>query len=446
MAKVKPTSQAELELESMSHVFCRGEMIADADFESIKAIIPLNPLATDDRIKDLKGDDPADFIFKIAYRANRMDWEYEDSAYQDIANTVNTSPVFVMSSYGHQDEDAIRWEGRPIYGSVIGALLDTTNGFMYFRIIPDAGDKAKDVKRWVRNKQINAVSIWGFPTTIFKNGKVHVIAYRLLSVDFVPPLTEGQKNVAIIGEMDKSFEQQRSDLQAALREKYPDYAWVEETYPDHIIANYEGKYFLIPYSGSDTGITLGDALEVRRVVTYESIPKEDVVMEAKDLSNDALLAELKTRTSDGRIPPAKVAGEMSIAMEKPEQVAAVAELAKIKAAAGEMDPLAAIEAGNQAKANAGALAKKTALGEMVKTVKTEKGVLNSDGTPAGEMDKWVEKLARFEVGMTREQVSGEMDRIINDADVKAAVASKSAQPKASASSTPAAGEIPVVEI
>ena len=63
---------------------------------------------------------------------------------------------------------------------------------------------------------------------------------------------------------------------------------------------------------------------------------------------------------------------------------------------------------------------------MVETVKIEKGLIK-DGKPTGEMAAMVNKFARLEQGMTKEQIAGEMDRVINDADIQKMVQAKAAQ-------------------
>lgn len=407
---------------------CLGEMLSDVEANDIRDKIQLNQLATPERITALKGAEPMDCIFRVYYRENNRGWVYDDSAYEKIANTILTSPVFVPSCYGHQAQDAVSYEGRKLMGSVIGVLLDKVNGFVYYRIIPDAGDDASDVRRWLKNKQINAVSIWGFPMLMEVSGKTHVIDYNLRSIDFVPPLTEGQKNDGLsIGEMETSFEAKRDAINVALDQKYGNegsYVWTEETFENYIIARNREEYYKIPYSETASVITLGDAVKVRRVVKYESIQEE--VMEVKDMTNDALLAELKARTADGRIAPSKAAGEMGIPIENSVETerlkAESKELADLKAAAGEMGVKGCID---KAKASLDAEKKAQeakAFGEMVSAVKLEKGLVDKDGKATGEMNALVDKFARLEKGMSREQIAGEMDRVINDDDVKKLVA------------------------
>lgn len=404
---------------------CLGEMLTDQEANDIRGIIPLNPLATPEVITALKGDDPMDCIFRVLFRENNRGWTYDDSAYDNIVSTILTSKVFVPSCYGHQSQEAVAYEGRPLMGTVIGVLLDKANGFVYYRIIPDAGEQAKDIRRWLKNKQVNAVSIWGFPTAMQIAGKTHVVAYNLRSIDFVPPLTEGQKNDGVsIGEMSgESYEAKRERIQAAIHEKYPDdnnWTWVNETYPDYIIISNRDDYYKVPYTEKNDIVTLGDAVKVRREITY-TIIQEDL-MEIKDLTNDALIAEMKARTSDGRMSQKSAAGEMGIPIEDTEKTkrleADSIELARIKTAAGEMGVDKAIESAKAAVVAESAAKETLAYGEMVSSLKTEKGLTDKDGKATGEMCNLVVKFARLEKGMTRDQVSGEMDRIMNDDSMK----------------------------
>ncbi|MGP1594722.1 MAG: hypothetical protein ACTTH8_05710 [Treponema sp.] len=83
----------------------------------------------------------------------------------------------------------------------------------------------------------------------------------------------------------------------------------------------------------------------------------------------------------------------------------------------------AVSIAKQAKESEKKAAEQKAFGEMVDAVKVEKGLLK-DGKPAGEMAVMVDKFCRFELGMSREQVAGEMARVINDADINAMIQAK----------------------
>ncbi|QEJ97953.1 hypothetical protein FUT82_08055 [Treponema phagedenis] len=409
---------------------CEGEMLSEAAANLLRTSIPLNPLATEERIQELKHElEPMDCIFAVKYRTSRSGKEYADSAYEEIVNTILTADVFVPACYGHQSQAAVVYEGRPLMGSVIGALLDKATGTVYYRIIPDKGEKAADMRRWLKNKQINAISIWGYPTYESSESNT-VVGYRLLSVDFVPPGTQGQENVGLaIGQMaDMSYSELRQKISAELEKKYTDYVYVEDVYNEYIIAEHENQFYKIPYQENQGNILLGTAKKVRRVTTYEPVE-----VEMENITNDALLAELKKRTNEGRLSAEKAAGEMGLKLEDAEKVrtleAAKTEFEALQKAAGEMG-LKLDEVLNTAKAakeKEQTEAKLKAHGEMVESLKVEKGLVK-DGKPTGEMAAMVDKFAHITIGMTREQIAGEMDRVINDADIQKLVQGKSAQP------------------
>ena len=409
---------------------CSGEMLSLQETQDIIGSIPLNPLATDEMIKELKHEsEPMDCVFCVNYRESKSGKTYLDSAYEDIVNTILTSKVFIPSGYGHQSQEAFFYEGRELYGSVIGALLDKAAGKVYYRIIPDKGDGAKDIRRWIRNKQINAVSIWGIPTYADEEEKI-VSGYQLRSVDFVPPLSEGQKNDGVaIGQMaDMGYEERSNRLHEALRSKYKDYVYVQDFFNEYLIAGYEGHYFKIPYTIQNETIELGAAEKVRRTITYE---KEEEPMDLTQVTNDELTAEIARRTKSGLLSAEKVAGEMGVKLEDVENVKALetakAELGALQKAAGEMGIKLdeALSIAKKAKEAEQREAEQKAFGEMVDSVKAEKGLVK-DGKPTGEMSAFVDKFARLSFGMSREQVAGEMERVINDPDINRMLGSKGA--------------------
>lgn len=411
----------------ISCIHAVGEILSEAEAKTMRERIPLNPLATPEMIAELKGeDDPLDCIFAVDYRTSKSGVEYLDAAYEHIVETILTSTVFVPSCYGHQSQEAFLFEGRDLYGSVIGALLDKTAGKTYYRIIPDKGDHAEKIRRWLKNKQINAVSIWGVPTYADGSKRV-VLDYALRSIDFVPPLSEGQHNESAIGQMaGMSFNEQERKIRDALREKYADYVFTEDFYDDYVIGEYKNQLYKIPYSIQNDTVIFGAAQKVRRVVEYKH---EEVEMELTSIANDELTAEIARRTKTGLLSAQAVAGEMGVTLEDAEKLkglqAQAVELSKLKEAAGEMALTDAIAFAKKAKEEEKAEAEKKAFGEMVDAVKAEKG-LTKDGKPFGEMAVLVDKFCRFETGMSKEQIAGEMDRVINDADIQKLVQGKTA--------------------
>ena len=396
-----------------------GEMLSEAEAKTMISRIRLNPLATPEMIAELKGDtDPLDCIFAVDYRKSKSGVEYLDTAYEHIVATILTSNVFIPSGYGHQSQEAFFYEGRELYGSVIGALLDKEAGKVYYRIIPDKGAHAEKIRRWLKNKQINAVSIWGIPTYADERKKT-VIDYALRSVDFVPPLSEGQHNESAIGQMaGMSFDEQKQKIRVALQERYKDYVFTEDFYDDFVIGEYDNQLYKISYSIQNDAVILSAAQKVRRVVEYKH---EEEEMELASIANDELTAEIARRTKNGLLSAQVVAGEMGVKLEDAQKMidleAASNELAELKKAAGEMAVTDAIAFAKKAHEAEKAEAEKKAFGEMVEAVKAEKGLIK-DGKPTGEMAALVDKFCHFEAGMSKAQIAGEMDRVMNDADIQ----------------------------
>ena len=404
-----------------------GEMLSEVEAKTMISRIPLNPLATPEMIAELKGDaDPLDCIFAVEYRKSKSGVEYLDAAYEHIVERILTSTVFIPSCYGHQSQEAFFYEGRDIYGTVIGALLDKEAGKAYYRIIPDKGEHAEKIRRWLKNKQINAVSIWGIPTYADERKKT-VIDYALRSVDFVPPLSEGQHNESAIGQMaGMSFDERQEKIHTALREHYKEYVFTEDFYDDFVIGEYKNQLYKIPYSIQNDTVIFGAAQKVRRVVEYKLQEEE---MELTSITNDELTAEIARRTKNGLLSAQVVAGEMGVKLEDAQKLkdleAATSELAELKKAAGEMAVTDAIAFAKKAKEAEQEAAAKKAFGEMVEAVKAEKGLIK-DGKPFGEMAVLVDKFCHFETGMSKEQIAGEMDRVMNDADIQKLVQGKTA--------------------
>ena len=404
-----------------------GEMLSEAEAKTMISRIRLNPLATPEMIAELKGDaDPLDCIFAVDYRKSKSGVEYLDTAYEHIVETILTSNVFIPSGYGHQSQEAFFYEGRELYGSVIGALLDKEAGKVYYRIIPDKGAHAEKIRRWLKNKQINAVSIWGIPTYADERKKT-VIDYALRSVDFVPPLSEGQHNESAIGQMaGMSFDEQKQKIRVALQERYKDYVFTEDFYDDFVIGEYDNQLYKISYSIQNDAVILSAAQKVRRVVEYKH---EEEEMELASIANDELTAEIARRTKNGLLSAQAVAGEMGVKLEDAQKMkdleAASNELAELKKAAGEMAVTDAIAFAKKANEAEKAEAEKKAFGEMVEAVKAEKSLIK-DGKPTGEMAALVDKFCHFEAGMSKAQIAGEMDRVMNDADIQKLVQGKTA--------------------
>lgn len=181
----------------------RGTLLSLEEYKKVASRIELNPMATEEMIKSLKkvpeGEQTMDLIFAIKYEDSLNYRKYTDNAYKSIVKQILETDVFIPVCYGHPNPETAHFDARNIVGSVIGAHLDTSEGIVYYRIIPDASEQNADIRRWLRNRQINALSIWGYGYTKDTQDGIEIIDdFILLSVDLVPPLTEGQENVALV--------------------------------------------------------------------------------------------------------------------------------------------------------------------------------------------------------------------------------------------------------
>ncbi len=177
--------------------------LSKAEYEKRVASIPLNKAVNEDLLKRLKnvppGEEALDIIIGVSYSKSRNDRVYTDECMRSIQKQILNSDVIIPMHYGHQNPATFAYEARAIVGSVVGAYLDDEEKMIYYRIIPDCGDGSRDIRRQIRNRQINAVSIWGLAQTETGEGGVDIVTdFELRSVDFVPPRCEGQRNEELV--------------------------------------------------------------------------------------------------------------------------------------------------------------------------------------------------------------------------------------------------------
>ena len=152
------------------------------------------------------------------------------------------------------------------------------NNVAYFRGLIDKS--ATDLKRWIRGKAINQVSIFGYPqleqNTI--TGETDVIDYKGLSIDWTPLNRAGMPTsvIAISGEMasidsivDTSHEELRDTLRQLAYDKFVGnksvYLYINAVYDDYFIICYSDdtsrldKYYKINYTKELDNILIGRA-------------------------------------------------------------------------------------------------------------------------------------------------------------------------------------------
>lgn len=454
-----------------------GELSAFQAFVSSEMSVEDVPLAPWADIAELtKGDtDPLSVVVAVPTGKSKRGWNYQAQSLKDIVGEVMVEGL--PGFRGHQKPENIDSEFPDPATHWVGAKFDPEapvkdksgnvigKGVAYFRGLVDKSQP--DLKRWLRSKVIRQVSIYGFPKLQKAKGETNVVGYKALSIDWTPLNRSGMPTqivamgeIDVIGEYDGTHEELKTLLKEAVIVKLgitvtgpnSDCLWVSNVWDDHVVVEHESKgitkYYDFPYSVLDGVVTLGDKKEVvpkrvyepvgeiqnnhgggARMTWKEYVAKLKAMLASGDvtlgqvvgemgLSADAVageMAELKTALADAgtltKVREAlgiedgddvvKVAGEMAGALAKTKEELGIT---------GEMD---IVEAAKEA-AKARGEHKKATHQAMVKEVLTEK--------VSGEMAQaLVMKMVNIPEDATKEQVSGEIDRVLADETVKDAL-------------------------
>ena len=381
------------------------------------------PVANWADIDALKGDDtdPLEVIMSIPAGKSTRGWNYTSNALNSIVGEVNSTglPGFL----GHQKAENVATEFPTPVTHWIGAKME--NGTAYFRGLIDKS--AGDLKRWIRGKAINQVSIFGYPQLQQNSvtGETDVIDYKGLSIDWTPLNRAGMPTslMATSGEMDAiaqpadtSHEALRETLRSAAYAKLGNnssdgYVGVNSVYDDYFIAyrsdysnrGNEETYYKIGYAkGPDNTIVLGEPVEVRRKETWEPVGE----MEIKNMNN-----KLKDLLDDGTITKEdlkQACGEIGISNNE--------EPNKIEQACGEMFGKTGDELLNDIK-SAAELLKQSNNKNKEKIIDK---ILNEK--VSGEMAQNVVKKMLHTDSSDEAVIAGEIDSILADKSVQALLA------------------------
>ncbi len=361
----------------------KSTMLNKKDYDSIVDKIPVNPIATKEVIASLKkvpeGETPLDLIFAVKFEQSKNNRQYSIEAYKSIVEKILTSDVFIPVCYGHQSKNNVSWEGRKIVGSVIGAFLDDVSKIVYYRIIPDASKNNEDIRRWIRNKQINAVSIWGFSDGVENEEGIEIIKdFLLLSIDFVPPLSEGQENISlVIGEANNQLN-------------------------NRIIYNPK---------------------------KYKEFNMADEKIKIEDVSNENLYGEMTKRLKDGRLSLKALAGELNCHVltgeerqeEEEEKEMLKRELSSLLERAKQLGFKNVDELFDYTKDVLKKFEDEKTQNSF-NTLKTE--VLNEmgifkDGKPAHNKGALIARYAPVKQGMNREEIKEVFQKMLDDKELQA---------------------------
>lgn len=375
-------------------------------------------------VEALKGgdDDPLEVVMAVPSGKSTRGWNYTNNALNSIVGEVNSTglPGFL----GHQKADNVATEFPTPVTHWIGAKME--NGTAYFRGLIDKS--ASDLKRWIRGKAINQVSIFGYPQLQQNSitGETDVIDYKGLSIDWTPLNRAGMPTslMATSGEMDAiaqpadtSHEELREALRSAAYAKLgnnnsDDYISVNSVYDDFFIAyrsdysnrGNEETYYKIGYAkGPDNTIVLGEPVEVKRKEVWEPVTSGEMEDKTK------MKKELKDLVDAGKInvEDLKLAcGEMGIKLTN--------EQSKLEKVCGEMfgktgDELITTitELAKQAKAKS--------QNDVIDKLISEK--------VSGEMAQGiVKKMLHVPENADEKIIAGEIDSILADDFVKSVLA------------------------
>ncbi|MFV3013889.1 hypothetical protein ACLD43_18480 [Clostridium botulinum] len=156
------------------------------------------PLANGVDLDTMKAmdNDPLEVVVEIPATKSKRGWNYTSKSLKDIVNYTNSNTL--NGFLGHQKAENVSTEFVPPATHWIGAEMKGNKA--YFRGLIDAD--AKNLKRWIRTKRIQEVSIYGFPK-LKRNakGEMDVIGYEPLSIDWTPLHRPGMPTSIISMEM-----------------------------------------------------------------------------------------------------------------------------------------------------------------------------------------------------------------------------------------------------
>ena len=402
--------------------------------------IPVSPAVDIEALKE-DDDDSLELVVEIPAGKSKRGWNYLPRSLQDIVDVVNAEGL--PGFEGHQSPNNVDWEFRTPVTHWIGAKFE--DGKAYFRGLVDKA--ATDLKRWIRGGTVRTVSIWGFPKLAYEDGETKVIGYEPLSIDWTPPrragmptriVAMGEMDSILDGEMDGSYEDLRDEVVVAAKKRMGisgdgSHGWlyIERLFPNYVIVVVEkpGKsgYFKLDYAVDGDEVVLGEPIEVELKRTYEPVePVSDRTSGETDSGGGAmtwkeLVAQLKAQLGtkevtlgqiigEMELTPEAVAGEMGEVKAAMDAVKTLAEVSEALGVSGEMDVVEAAKAAAKAVED-----QKVAVQQaMVDEVLADK--------VKGEMAQaLVGKMLVVPDGATKEQVAGEIDKLLADEAVKGAL-------------------------
>lgn len=368
----------ELEMPIPAVLGGQGEMAAVMAVVSGEMRVEDVPLAPWVDLASLKaGDpDPLEVIVEVPAGRSKRGWNYKPEALQKIVGEVMAQglPGFL----GHQKPEDVEFEFPTPVTHWVGALWK--DGRAYFRGVVDKA--ASDLKRWIRAKTTRTVSIYGIPTLQQTGGETWVVDYQPLSIDWTPLGRAGM--------------------------------------PTAIVAT--GEIDIIPGGGQKSMTWKEVVAQLKTMLASGEVTRAQVVGEmgwqAKEIVGEIDANWLKEITGTSETlakvkETLKVTGEMDMVKAASEAIGDAETLKKVKktlGVTGEMDVVKVAEEAATAMTE-GRKAKHEALVNEILTSKV-----------TGEMTQGlVKKMLQLQEGATKEQIAGEIDKLLADETIKTAI-------------------------
>lgn len=391
------------------------------------------PLASWADIQALKAGDPEpmEVVVEVPAGKSKRGWNYKPEALKSIVGEIMSQGL--PGFRGHQKAENVDTEFPQPVTHWVGAKFDDKTNKAYFRGVIDKSDP--DLKRWIKAKTIRQVSIFGFPKKAKVAGETQVVDYKPLSIDWTPLGRAGMPTAVvatgemdeITGELDGSHEELKDSLKVAAKALFGDgpdsYTWVRKVFDSYVIVEHEknglSKLYSIPYGVVDDEVKLGEKTEVIEKKTYE--PVGEIYGGEGNMTWKELVAQLKTMLANKDVTLGQVVGEMGIGVEtlagEMDELKAVVDAAEtldnVKKALGVTGEMDVLDAAKKAKEAIEAQAK-AEYTKLVSDTVAEK--------VSGEMGQGlIIKMLDVPEDATKEQVAGEIDKLLEDETVKAAI-------------------------
>lgn len=381
----------------------QGEM--SVDDIPLASVVDLQSLMAGD-------EDPMEVVVEIPAGESTRGWNYTEQSIKDIVDHVNERTL--NGFLGHQEPKNIETEFPTPVTHWVGAMFQ--NGSGYFRGVIDKA--ATDLKRWIRAHRVTQVSIFGIAETERKKGKVQVIGFRPLSIDWTPLDRAGMPTrIVSVGEMDSTIgdsleelvEKIRTAAAAKLGIGKDGYCYIEQTFSDCVVVmsgkdNEERRLIRIPYTIENDEIKLGDPQEVVLKRIYEPVGGE------MKMTLEELIGALNEKITTGEVTQEQLASEMGLVQGDPEAAEMLGRVKEVLGITGEMDIVEAATAAHNALVEN----RKTKHEAMIDGVLAEK--------VEGEMAQTIiRRMMNVDADATREVVAAEIDTLLADEGVKAAI-------------------------